>query len=103
MPSPHQKRTKINFSLQMETKKLQGEHINKMNSWKTYIKLLKLRQKPSPKSGSGLLKIYSLQCLTQNSLKGMLRRHLCDLSDLRRMDKWENQSLDDLLDLGRRP
>ena len=100
MPWPHQKPTKTNSLLQMETKQLQREHINKENFWKTCIKLSKFWQKHSPKLESGLLRIYSLQCLTQNSLKGRVRQPLCDLRDIRKMDKWENQSLDDLLDLG---
>ena len=103
MPWPHQKSTKINSSLQMENKQLQREHINKENFWKTCIKLLKFWQKHSSTSGSGLLRIYSLQCLTQNSLKRRVRQPLCDPSNLRKMDKSENQSLDDLLDLGPRP
>ena len=100
MPWPHQQPTKINSSLQMENKQLQREHINKENLWKTCIKLLKFWQKLSSKSGSGLLRIYSLQCVTQNSLKRRIRQALCDPSNIRKMDKWENQSLDDLLDLG---
>ena len=55
------------------------------------------------KSESGLLRIYSLQCLTQNSLKRRVRQPLCDPSYLRKLEEWENQSLDDLLDLGPRP
>ena len=58
----------------------------------------KILTKHSSKSGSGLLRIYSLQCLTQNSLKRRVRQPLCDPSNVRKMDKLENQSLDDLLD-----
>ena len=103
MPWPSQTPTKHNSSLQMENKQIQREHMNKENFWKTCIKLLKSCQKHSSKSGLGLLRFYSLQCLTQKSLKRRVRQPLCDPSDTRKMDKWENQSLDDLLDSGPRP
>ena len=103
MPWPHQKPTKIESSLQMENKQIQREHKKKENFWKTCIELLKFRQKNSSKSRSRLLRIYSLQCLTQNSLNRRVRQPLCDPCNLRKMDKWENQSLDDLLDIGPRP
>ena len=64
---------------------------------------IKILTKYSPKSGSGWLRIYSLQCLTQNSLKGRVSQPLCDLNDLRKMDTWKNQSLDDILDSGPKP
>ena len=76
----------------------QGEFLE--NLYSTFQILTK---KHPPKSGSGLLRIYSLQCSIQNSLKRRVRQPLCDPSDLRKMDKWENQSLDNLLDLGPRP
>ena len=69
MPWPHQKPTKIISSLQMENKQLQREHINKQSFRKTCIKLLKIWPKHSPRSGSELLRIYSLRCSTQNSLQ----------------------------------
>ena len=40
--------------------------------------------------------------LNPNSLKRNIRQPLCGPSNLREMEKWENQSLDDLLDLGPR-
>ena len=103
MPWPHQEPNKINSSLQMENKQIQPEHINTENFWKTCIKLLKFWQKHSSKTGLEFVRTYSLQWLTQNSLKIRVRQPLCDPSNPRKMDKWEDQSLDDLLDLGPRP
>ena len=100
---PQQKLTKTNSSLRKETKQIQREHINKENFWKTCIKHLKIWRKRSAKSGSGLLRIYSLQCLTQNNLNRRVEQLLYDPGILRKVDKWENQSLDDLLGLGPRP
>ena len=39
------------------------------NVGQTCIHVLKFWRKHSPKSGSGLLRIYSMQCLTENNLK----------------------------------
>ena len=102
-PWPQQKPTKTNSSLQQKTKQSQREHINKENFWKTCIQLSKFKEKHSRKSGSRLLCIYSLQCLIQNSLNRSVSQPLCDPSDIQKMYKWENQSVDDLLDLGPRP
>ena len=101
---PHQKPTKTNSSLQMGTKQTStGAYRQEEFSENLYSTFQILTKKHPPKSRSGLLRIYSLQCLTQNSLKERKRQPLCDLRDIRKMDKWENQSLDDLLDLGPRP
>ena len=55
MPWPHQKPTRTNSSLQMETKQLQREHINKENFLKPFIKLSNFWQKTFSKLRIGIV------------------------------------------------
>ena len=66
---------------------LQRENIVIENFLRTCIQLLYFSQKHSPKSESGLLRFYSMQCLIRNSLKKKVRQRLSDLSDLRNFEQ----------------
>ena len=74
-----------NSSLQVETKNTSTGAQNYEKFSENLYPTLKIPTKRSPKSGSGLLRFYSLQCLTQNCLKRRVRLPLCDLGALRKI------------------